>query len=86
MATGNSKLFLGLVIGAAVGVAAGAFFASDNKERLLENINDVVDKAKRKIGDAINKGIDDLDAAVDKVNAIAQSAIARAKSPQTVEE
>ena len=77
MATGNTKLFVGLVIGAAVGVAVGAFLASDNKAGLLENINDTVDKAKRKIGDAINKGIDDLDAAVDKVNAIAQSAIAR---------
>ena len=79
MASGNSKLFAGLVIGAAVGVAIGAFLVSDNKERWLENINGMVDKAKRKIGDTINKGIDDLDAAADKMNALAQSAIARAK-------
>jgi len=77
MASGNTKLFVGLVIGAAVGAAIGAYLASD-KEGVLDSIHDAVDKAKRKIGDAINKGIDDLDTAVDKVNAIAQSAIARA--------
>ncbi len=80
MASGNTKLVVGLIIGAAVGAAVGAFLVSDKKEEMLAYINEAADKAKRKIGDAINKGIEDLDSAVDKVNAIAHSAIARAKT------
>ena len=79
MKSGNSKLFLGLVIGAAVGVTACYLMNKDNRENLLEKINDTIDSAKKKIGKAIDEGLDGLDSAVDKMSALAQSAAERMK-------
>ena len=79
MKSGNSKLILGLVIGAAVGAAACYLMNKENREDLLERINDTVDNAKKKIGNAIGQGMEELDNAVDKVNTLAQSAVERIK-------
>ena len=80
MKSGNSKLILGLVIGAAIGAAACYLMDRDNREDLLERINDTVDNAKKKIGKAIGQGMEELDSAVDKVNTLAQSAVERIKA------
>lgn len=79
MSTGNSKLIAGLIIGAAIGAAIGSFLACDKKEEILGEIGDAVNNAKKKIGKAVNHGLEELDVAVDKANAIAHSAISRAK-------
>lgn len=80
MKSGSSKLILGLIVGAAVGVAASYLMNKDNREDLLGQINDTVDKAKKKIGKAIDHGIEELDLAVDKVNTLAQTAVNRIKA------
>ena len=80
MKPGNSKLILGLVIGAAVGAAACYLMNRENREELLDQINDTVDKAKRKIGKAIDQGIEGLDIVVDRVNTLAQTAVNRMKA------
>ena len=80
MKSDNSKLILGLVIGAAIGAAACYLMDKDNREDLLERINDTVDNAKKKIGKAIDQGMEELDNAVDKVNAMAQSAVESMKA------
>jgi len=80
MKSGNSKLILGLVIGAAVGAAACYLMNKENREELLDQINETVDKAKKKIGKAIDQGIEELDCAVDKVNTLAQTAVSRVKA------
>ena len=80
MKSGNSKLIVGLIIGAAVGAAACYLMNKENREELLDQINDTVDKAKRKIGKAIDQGIEELDIAVDKVSTLAQTAVNRIKS------
>ncbi len=80
MKSSNSKLIAGLVIGAAVGAAACYLMNKENREELLEQINDTVDKAKKKIGKAIDQGIEELDCAVDKVNTLAQTAVNRMKA------
>ena len=80
MKSGSSKLILGLIVGAAVGVAASYLANKENREDLLGQINDTVDKAKKKIGKAIDHGIEELDLAVDKVNALAQTAVSRIKA------
>ncbi|GHS92062.1 hypothetical protein FACS1894174_05980 [Bacteroidia bacterium] len=79
----NAKLILGLAIGAAVGAAVGYFLACDNKNEIIDRIGETVDKAKKKISQVINEGIEELDIAVDKVNTLAQTAISRAKADQT---
>ena len=38
----DSKLLLGLVVGAAVGSSVGYFEATDKREQLLEELNGVV--------------------------------------------
>ncbi|MDR0232604.1 MAG: hypothetical protein LBI82_10865 [Dysgonamonadaceae bacterium] len=80
MKSGNSKLILGLVIGAAVGAAACYLMNKENREELLDQINETVDRAKKKIGKAIDQGIEELDCAVDKVNTLAQTAVSRVKA------
>lgn len=44
----DSKLLLGLVVGAAVGAAVGYLAATDKREQLLEELNGVVGKSKRR--------------------------------------
>lgn len=50
----DSKLLLGLVVGAAVGTAVGYLIAADKKE-LLENLNDVATKVKEGFTAAFEK-------------------------------
>ena len=42
----DSKLLLGLVVGAAVGAAVGYLAATDKREDLLNELNNVVGKVK----------------------------------------
>ncbi|MDR2918739.1 MAG: YtxH domain-containing protein [Tannerella sp.] len=51
----DSKLLLGLVIGAAVGVAVGYLATTDKREQLLEEINDLVGKVKENFNAAVTK-------------------------------
>ena len=80
MKPGNSKLIVGLIIGAAIGATACYLMSKENREELLDQINSTVDKAKKKIGKAIDQGIEELDIAVDKVNTLAQTAVNRIKA------
>ncbi|MDR3061713.1 MAG: YtxH domain-containing protein [Dysgonamonadaceae bacterium] len=82
MKSENTKLILGLAIGAAIGATVGYFLACDNKQEIIDRIGETVDKAKKKISQVINEGIEELDTAVDKVNTLAQTAISRAKADQ----
>jgi len=79
MKSENSKLVIGLIVGAAVGAGIAYLLSGNKKEELIDTINETVDQAKKKIGKAINQGIEELDEAVDKVSTIAQSAIERIK-------
>jgi hypothetical protein len=51
----DSKLLLGLVVGAAVGAAVGYLAATDKREQLLGELNNVVDKVKDGFNTAVNK-------------------------------
>ncbi|GHT28950.1 hypothetical protein FACS189414_5500 [Bacteroidia bacterium] len=55
MKSGDSKLLLGLIVGAAVGVAIGYLATTDKKEELLDQINTLVGKVKDNVGTAITK-------------------------------
>lgn len=52
----KSSIWLGLAIGAALGSAIGYVVASDKKEEWLEDVNNLVDKVKTGVKDAISKG------------------------------
>ena len=52
----NSKAVLMFIFGAAVGVAVGYFLASDNKEEIISDIKDKVNKATDTLEDQIEKG------------------------------
>ena len=51
----DSKLLLGLVVGAAVGAAVGYLAATDKREQLLEELNNVVGKVKEGFNSALAK-------------------------------
>ena len=51
----DSKLLLGLVIGAAIGAAVGYLAATDKKEQILDELNEVVNKAKSAFNSAVSK-------------------------------
>lgn len=51
----DSKLLLGLVVGAAVGAAVGYLAATDKREQLLEELNEVVGKVKEGFNTAVAK-------------------------------
>jgi gas vesicle protein len=51
----DSKLLLGLVIGAAIGAAVGYLAATDKKEQLLDELNNVVGKVKESFNAAVSK-------------------------------
>jgi hypothetical protein len=52
----DSKLLLGLIIGAAVGAAVGYLVATDKKDGLLEELNQVAAKVKDSLCSALGKG------------------------------
>ena len=80
MKSGNTKFFVGLIVGVAAGAATCYLMNKENREELLEQINGTLDKARKKIGKAIDQGIEELDIAVDKVNTLAQAAVTRIKA------
>lgn len=51
----DSKLLLGLVVGAAVGAAVGYLVATDKKEQILDELNNVVGKVKEGFNSAMSK-------------------------------
>jgi hypothetical protein len=51
----DSKLLLGLVIGAAIGVTIGYLAATDKKEQILDELNNFVGKIKEGVSSTINK-------------------------------
>jgi len=63
----DSKLLLGLVVGAAVGAAVGYLAATDKKEQLLGELNNVVDKVKDGLSTAVSKYKDTKAELVEKV-------------------
>ena len=80
MKSSNSKFIVGLIVGAAAGAAVCYLMNKENREELLGQINNTIDNAKRKIGKAIDQGIEEFDIAVDKVNTLAQAAVNRIKA------
>ncbi len=46
MKTGDSKLLVGLLIGAAVGATVAYLATSDKKDQILEELNSLADKVK----------------------------------------
>lgn len=51
----DSKLLLGLVIGAAVGATVGYLAATDKKEQILDELNELVGKVKDGFNTAVAK-------------------------------
>ena len=51
----DSKLLLGLVVGAAIGAAVGYLAATDKKDQILDELNNVVSKVKEGFNTAISK-------------------------------
>jgi len=51
----DSKLLLGLAIGVAVGAAIGYLAATDKKDQILDELNNVVGKVKDSFHSAVNK-------------------------------
>ena len=51
----DSKFLLGLLIGGAVGAAIGYLAATDKREQLIDELNDVVGKVKSAVNMAISK-------------------------------
>ena len=51
----DSKFLLGLLIGGAVGAAIGYLAATDTREQLIDELNDVVGKVKSTVNMAISK-------------------------------
>jgi len=51
----DSKLLLGLAIGVAVGAAIGYLAATDKKEQILDELNNVIGKVKEGVTSAVSK-------------------------------
>ena len=51
----DSKFLLGLLIGGAVGAAIGYLAATDKREQLIDELNDVVGKVKSNVNMALSK-------------------------------
>jgi len=51
----DSKLLLGLVVGAAVGAAVGYLAATDKKQQILDELNELVGKVKEGFNTAVAK-------------------------------
>ncbi|MDR2042429.1 MAG: YtxH domain-containing protein [Tannerella sp.] len=50
----DSKLLLGLVIGGAIGATIGYLAATDKKEQILNDLNDLLAKAKNAFTSAVS--------------------------------
>jgi len=55
MASGNSKLLLGLILGATIGGAAGWFMASGKKDELMNDLREVTHRIKDDVRDVFHK-------------------------------
>jgi len=53
----DSKLLLGLVVGVAVGAAIGYLAATDKKDQILDELNNVVGKVKEGFNTAVNAAV-----------------------------
>jgi len=51
----DSKLLLGLAVGIAVGAAIGYLAATDKKDQILEEFNNVIGKVKEGFHSAVSK-------------------------------
>ena len=51
----DSKLLLGLVVGAAVGTAVGYLAATDKKDEIIGELGSLIDKAKEGFDAALSK-------------------------------
>lgn len=56
MSNQNSKLIFALLAGAAVGAAIGFYFASDNKEEIVEDLKTMAGKVKEEMEADLEKG------------------------------
>jgi NAD/NADP transhydrogenase beta subunit len=65
----DSKLLLGLVIGAAVGVTIGYLAATDKKEQILDELNSFVGKIKESVSSAVSKYKKNADSPADNMEA-----------------
>ncbi|MDR2765002.1 MAG: YtxH domain-containing protein [Tannerella sp.] len=50
----DSKLLLGLIIGGAIGATIGYLAATDKKEQILNDLNDIIAKAKSAFTSAVS--------------------------------
>lgn len=79
----NSKLIIGLGIGAlVVGAATAAYFltSDEKKQQIMDDIDDAVKRAKRKVKNAVDSGMYEIDEAAEKVNRAAKDALDKVKS------
>jgi len=51
----GSKLFLGLAVGLAVGAAIGYLAATDKKDQIIDELNNVIGKVKEGFNSAVSK-------------------------------
>ncbi|MDR0348152.1 MAG: YtxH domain-containing protein [Tannerella sp.] len=51
----DSRLLLGFVIGAAIGATVGYLAATDKKEQILEELNEIAGKVKESFNSAVAK-------------------------------
>lgn len=71
----DSKFLLGLLIGGAVGAAIGYLAATDKREQLIDELNDVVGKVKSTVNMALSKYKDGRVAQIiDEVESAAEDA------------
>ena len=71
----DSKFLLGLLIGGEVGAAIGYLAATDKREQLIDELNDVVGKVKSTVNMAISKYKDGRVAQIiDEVESAAEDA------------
>jgi len=74
MATGNSKLFIGLGLGLLAGAAIGLYLASseEDKAKFMAKVNDSIDNAKETVSKVVDDGLEQLARATGKASKVAQ--------------